>query len=228
MRFVLVLAALAAISFPSAAAAADRVDPYPLDTCPVSGEKLGGMGDPIVIQHEGREFRFCCEKCVKKFKSDSAKFIAQVDEKIIAQQKASYPLDTCVVSGEELDEDAITVVVNNRLIRTCCKKCARKVKSSPEKFLAKIDQAIIAQQSKKYPLQTCPISGEELGGMGKPVDMVIGNRLVRLCCKSCKKKVLKDPAKVLAQVEAAWKKSGDGKAGKSAPTTRPRRGGGSQ
>ncbi|HSP42915.1 MAG TPA: hypothetical protein VLO11_08595, partial [Luteolibacter sp.] len=42
--------------------------PYPLETCLVSGEKLGSMGEPVVIQHEGREIKFCCDSCVPKFK----------------------------------------------------------------------------------------------------------------------------------------------------------------
>ena len=33
-------------------------DPYPLTTCPVSGEKLGEMGPPVVYLHEGREIRY--------------------------------------------------------------------------------------------------------------------------------------------------------------------------
>jgi len=35
--------------------AGDPVKPYPLTTCIVSGEKLGGMGDPYVFVHEGQE-----------------------------------------------------------------------------------------------------------------------------------------------------------------------------
>jgi hypothetical protein len=51
------------------------------------------------------------------------------------------------------------------------------------------------------------VSGEKLGGMGAPVDMVVKNHLIRLCCAGCKKAVLKDPDKYLAMVkEAAAKK----------------------
>jgi hypothetical protein len=53
--------------------------PYPLDTCPVSGEKLGGMGKPYVFVHEGREVRLCCKNCLKDFNEDPAKFIAKID-----------------------------------------------------------------------------------------------------------------------------------------------------
>jgi hypothetical protein len=229
MRTTLVLAAVAIVAFPAAVTAADRLDPYPLDTCAVAAKsKLGSMGDPIVIEHEGREIRFCCEKCTGKFKKEPEKYLAALDQRIVEQQKATYPLHTCVISGEELDEDAADVVVNNRLVRTCCQKCAGKVKTEPESYLAKVDAAIIEAQKKDYPLTTCPISGEELGGMGEPLDLVVGHRLVRLCCKGCKKGLKKDPVAVLAALDAAWAKKspakgeGDGKNPEKKPEMKPK------
>lgn len=58
---------------------------YPLDTCVVSGETLGGdMGGPIDYIHKeagkpDRLVRFCCKACVKDFKKDPAKFLAKID-----------------------------------------------------------------------------------------------------------------------------------------------------
>jgi len=51
---------------------------YPLDTCVVSDEKLGSMGEPFVITHEGTEVRFCCDACVPKFEKDPAKYLAML------------------------------------------------------------------------------------------------------------------------------------------------------
>lgn len=53
---------------------------YPLDVCVVSGEKLGSMGEPHVITHDGVEVRFCCEHCVPKFEANPAAFVAKVKE----------------------------------------------------------------------------------------------------------------------------------------------------
>ena len=55
-------------------------DAYPLEVCVVSGEKLGSMGKPIVLQHEGREVRLCCKGCVEDFNKDPKKFMAKLDE----------------------------------------------------------------------------------------------------------------------------------------------------
>jgi YHS domain-containing protein len=53
---------------------------YPLDTCVVSGEKLGSMGEPYVITHEGTEVRFCCDSCLPEFKKDPDKYLAKLEE----------------------------------------------------------------------------------------------------------------------------------------------------
>lgn len=58
----------------------EKLKPYPLDTCVVSGEKLGEMGKPVVIGYEGREIKFCCADCPKTFKKDPAKYLKKIDE----------------------------------------------------------------------------------------------------------------------------------------------------
>ena len=63
-------------STPSSESAAKS---YPLDTCLVSGEKLGEMGDPVVIQHEGQEIKFCCDSCIPKFKKEPAKYLSKLE-----------------------------------------------------------------------------------------------------------------------------------------------------
>lgn len=53
---------------------------YPLDVCVVSGEKLGSMGEPHVITHDGTEVQFCCDNCVPKFTADPAPYMAKIKE----------------------------------------------------------------------------------------------------------------------------------------------------
>ena len=57
-----------------------------------------------------------------------------------------------------------------------------------------------------YPLKKCPVSNEDLGGMGKPVKVTFEGTDVYLCCKSCLKDFNKEPAKFGAVVKAAQKK----------------------
>ena len=55
--------------------------PYPLDTCVVSGEKLGEMGEPYVFTYEGREVQLCCKSCLKKFNKDLEKYLKKLEHK---------------------------------------------------------------------------------------------------------------------------------------------------
>ena len=51
---------------------------YPLDTCVVSGNKLGSMGKVITKTHDGQEVKFCCKPCIKKFDKDPAKYVSKI------------------------------------------------------------------------------------------------------------------------------------------------------
>lgn len=67
------------------------------------------------------------------------------------------------------------------------------------------DAAWLAGARDAYPLKTCLVSGEELGGMGKPADYIYRqagqpDRLVRFCCRMCVPRFKKDPAHYLARL----------------------------
>jgi len=187
-------------------------DAYPLDVCVVSGEKLGEDGKPVVKEYDGREVQFCCNDCPKQFEADKATYIKKLDDAIVAAQKANYPLDTCVVSGEKLGGemgDPVDYVYKNRLIRFCCKNCVKDFEKDPATYLSKIDQAVVENQKSTYPLETCVVSGEKLGGeMGEPLYYVYNDQLVEFCCPACKKDFDKEPAKYMAKLNAA--KGGEG------------------
>ena len=55
--------------------------PYPLNTCVVSGDKLGAMGENTVFVYEGQEIKLCCKDCKKDFDKNPAKYISQLTAK---------------------------------------------------------------------------------------------------------------------------------------------------
>lgn len=122
---------------------------YPLDYCVISGEKLGGMGDPVVKTYDGREVKFCCGGCVGRFEKDKKASFKKLDDAIIAAEKPNYPLETCVVSGEVLAHsdmgDPVDYVYQNRLVRFCCNNCVKAFNKNPDKFLSKLDAAQAAK-----------------------------------------------------------------------------------
>ncbi len=71
----------AASSASTAPATAAGVKPYPLAVCPVSDEKLGSMGEPVVFVHAGQEIKLCCKNCRKDFDASPAKYIAKLTAK---------------------------------------------------------------------------------------------------------------------------------------------------
>ncbi len=57
-----------------------KVKPYPLDTCAVTGEKLGGdMGKPFVFEYKGQEVKLCCKSCLKDFNKEPAKYVKKIE-----------------------------------------------------------------------------------------------------------------------------------------------------
>jgi len=121
--------------------------PYPLMTCVVSGEKLGGdMGEPYVFTYEGREVKLCCKSCRKDFDKDTAKYLALIDE--AAKKVKPYPLDTCVVSGEKLGGsmgDPYVFVQDGQEVKLCCKSCLKDFTKEPAKYLKKIQETAKAK-----------------------------------------------------------------------------------
>ena len=57
------------------------------------------------------------------------------------------------------------------------------------------------ETTKPYKLETCIVSDDKLGEMGKPFVFVHEGQEIKLCCKSCRKDFDKDPAKYLKKLE---------------------------
>lgn len=131
---------------------------------------------------------------------------APADDSVVPMewQKANYPLDTCVVGKGKLGDmgPAYEHIHEGRLVQFCCGDCKGKFTADPETYLAELDKAAIARQTKDYSTTTCPVSGEILGSDGEPFDRVFQGRLVRLCCKGCTKKFDANPAAYIKKLDA--------------------------
>ncbi|RME96108.1 MAG: hypothetical protein D6766_01550, partial [Verrucomicrobia bacterium] len=104
-----------------------------------------------------------------------------------------YPLDKCMVSGEKLGEmgQPFRLVAQDREFLFCCKGCVKDFQKDVAGFIRRHDEAW--KKVKPYRADTCIVSGEKLGEMGKPVGFVYQGYEVRLCCKSCRKDFDKEP-----------------------------------
>jgi YHS domain-containing protein len=181
-------------------------DDYPLETCIVTGAKLGSMGEPVEYHYKGREIRFCCRGCVGTFEKDPETYLKKMDEAIVARELSGYPLDTCVVSGDTLGTNGAPLerVYANHLVRLCSAGCAAKFEKQSDKYLDTLDKArqeqAAEQAPKPYPLDTCLVSGAKLGSMGDPVVYTYQGQELRFCCGGCLKQFESDPEKYLKKL----------------------------
>jgi len=58
----------------------EKITPYTLKVCVVSGDKLGEMGKPYVFTNDTREVKLCCKDCLKTFKKEPAKYVKKIEE----------------------------------------------------------------------------------------------------------------------------------------------------
>jgi YHS domain-containing protein len=65
---------------PAAAKPADKgpAKPYPLKICLVTDSDLDSMGDEVSFVYQGREIKFCCKPCEKKFLRAPEKYLAKL------------------------------------------------------------------------------------------------------------------------------------------------------
>jgi YHS domain-containing protein len=117
---------------------------YPLTACVISKEPLPAEGATVKMI-DGREVRFCCEKCVAAFEKDPQASHKKMDEQIVEASKASYPLKDCLVSGEPLGGMGEPVKYvhrpTNQLVQFCCSSCVKQFEKNPAPYLAKLEKA---------------------------------------------------------------------------------------
>jgi YHS domain-containing protein len=85
---ILVASFLVPLSVLAADKKAEKLKPYPLKTCIISGDKLGDMGDPFVYAYKGREIKFCCKGCLKDFNKEPEKYVKKIEEAEAKAKKA--------------------------------------------------------------------------------------------------------------------------------------------
>ncbi|NCX97112.1 MAG: hypothetical protein EBX35_00570 [Planctomycetia bacterium] len=105
------------------AAPATKVEPM----CPVSGH---ACSPDATAEFEGGKVCFCCEKCVKAFAADSAKFTAKARQQLVVTGQMVQK--GCPFSGGPV-KDGTQVDVGGVAVGFCCGNCKGKVaKASPE------------------------------------------------------------------------------------------------
>ena len=113
------------------------------EICPISGEKLGSMGDPIkvTIGEAKEEVYLCCKGCVKG-KIDPKHWATIHNNIAVAQGK-------CPIMKKGLPKKVKWTVVEGQLVYVCCPPCIKKIQADPKKSLAQVDEYYMAFLDKK-------------------------------------------------------------------------------
>ena len=191
----------------TAAAAAAPIN----TTCPISGKNVDASSPTVTI--DGSDVAVCCARCQAKVNAMDATAKTAMLASLVPAKLApeaieitltkAYLLPGCPLSGKGIDSmgKPATKTIGGREVMVCCPGCFKRIEENQDKYNAKINTKIVERQRKTYPLNTCVISGRPLGEA--PVDVVIGNRLVRVCCDRCAAKVSAAPLPHLKTLDAA-------------------------
>ncbi len=176
----------------------ETTDHYPFDICLVSGSALGKT--PVLLEIEGRVLKTCSDECRSKVAADPKPFLRKLDAAVIAAQDAVYPVTErrlgrwslcprCNKDIDAADGPVNFVTTKNQLMKVCSVECAEQLDRDDRSAKTKLIihstaiQAFLLGRGELYKVNTCPVSGRELGK--EPVLVQHGLTLVKLCCKDC-------------------------------------------
>jgi Cu(I)/Ag(I) efflux system membrane fusion protein len=113
--------------------------------CPITGAKLGSMGDPVAVEVEGRKVWVCCDACTPKLKANPAKYLGKLAPQSAAETRepTAAAQQICPVTGAKLGSmgDPVLAEVEGRKVWTCCAACPPKLKANPARYLARLAPA---------------------------------------------------------------------------------------
>jgi hypothetical protein len=145
--------------------------------CPITGARLGAMGVPLKIDLNGRPLWLCCKGCEGKAKADPA--------------AAFKKLESPGGSGSPPENPP--------------PQAAAPLPSASSPFtadeLAALNELPSEDREPAKQQKLCPVTGFNLGSMGKPYKMIVEGRIVFLCCEGCEAAVKAKPAAMLKKIE---------------------------
>jgi hypothetical protein len=183
--------------------ASDSADAYYLRTCAVCRAALGSKGEALDRRYRDRALRFCTSHCCDVFERDKDAGLARLDAEMIADQIPFYPLKVSLIDGRPLGEKPLDFIWGNRLFRAVDAAERDRILADPAEAMRRLDRAVIMAQRPGYGMpDKCPVQGDILP-TDRIIDLVVANRMVRVCCIRCARVVRARPYQYLSMVEYA-------------------------
>ncbi len=126
--------------------------------CPVSGEALGSMGDPIKVQVGEETVFLCCKGCLGK----------QIKPEHWATIHSNYATAQriCPVMKKNLPKNPKWTFVEGQIVYICCPGCDKKIIADPQNYLRAIDDLYASALSAKGNAPQADHSGHDHSGSG--------------------------------------------------------------
>lgn len=162
--------------------------------CPVTGQELGSMGDPIPAKFGEQTVFLCCQGCQGKD--------ADPQHWKTIQSNLAMAQGTCPIMGKPVTGDSQSTIVDGHPIFVCCPPCIAKVQADADAVLVKVTASYVSFVAKERQVNSdrlharaqaiCPVTGQKLGSMGEPIKVKVGEKGVAfLCCQQCVDKQIK-------------------------------------
>ena len=153
------------------------------------------MGKPVkpdaYIEHEGQKAYFCCSRCKAKAEADPAAVVARAYAEMETIENEFCP----VGKHETSSEKAVEVTFQGHRLTLCCSGCEGKFEKSPNLFLT----MALHPDAEVLNAETCPASANAVDA---DTHVIIGDKIVRLCCPKCVKAAQADPAATLEKASS--------------------------
>jgi Cu(I)/Ag(I) efflux system membrane fusion protein len=124
---------------PATVRRANFTTPAEQKICPVTGNELGTMGDPVPVNLASGQVWICCEGCQTPLKEQPGKYLPKLarTEWTVEQQ------GICPVTRARLGSmgEPLPVEVENQKLWVCCAGCPEKLKAEPARYLAALEPA---------------------------------------------------------------------------------------
>ena len=117
----------------------------PQTVCPVMGGKINKSS---YADHEGQRIYVCCAGCLPPLKKDAPKYIRKMAEN---GEKPATLQTVCPVMGGKINKKSFLDHKGKR-IYICCAGCLAPLKKDPAKYIKKMEDAGITQDTTPVPL----------------------------------------------------------------------------
>ena len=75
--------------------------------CPISGDAIGEMGEPKIVEYEGKKYKLCCPMCEKDFMADPAAAVKKIEAMMAEAEEVTDEGTGMMEEGMEMKDEGM-------------------------------------------------------------------------------------------------------------------------